>query len=73
MSIGLAKQWNDVLHGTTDEVSSPVRLDLPSPRRLGRTKDRSVSSSKPIVEAPWCLSGEKHEPVSDIDSVAADV
>src|SRR5436309_14883561 len=37
-----------------DEVSSYVRLDLLSLRRQGRPKDRSASSSDPMMERPWC-------------------
>src|SRR5664279_4440671 len=48
------KRWNDVPGGTMDEVSSYVRLDLPSLRRQGRPKDCSASSSNPIMEGPWC-------------------
>ena len=37
-----------------DEVSSFVRLDLPSLWRQGRHLDCSASSSNPIMEGPWC-------------------
>jgi len=37
-----------------DEVSSHVRLDLPSLWRQGRHLDCSASSSNPIMEGPWC-------------------
>jgi hypothetical protein len=33
-----------------DEVSSYVRLNLPLPRRQGRAKDCSTSSSNPMME-----------------------
>ncbi len=48
------ERWNDVPRGTMDEVSSHVRLDLPSLRRQGRPKDCSASSSNPMMEGPWC-------------------
>jgi hypothetical protein len=37
----------------------------------GRPKDCSASSSNPMMEGPWCRfrREEKHEPVSDIDTV----
>ena len=47
-------RWNDVPRGTMDEVSSFVRLDLPSLWRQGRHLDCSASSSNPIMEGPWC-------------------
>jgi len=37
-----------------DEVSSHVRLDLPSVWRQGRPKDWATSSSNPMMEGPWC-------------------
>src|SRR3974377_2168892 len=37
-----------------DEVSSYVRLALPSLWRQGRAKDCSTSSSNPMMEGPWC-------------------
>jgi len=37
-----------------DEVSSYVRLNLPSVRRQGRPKDCSTSSSNPMLEGPMC-------------------
>src|SRR5208282_4113564 len=46
-------RWNDVPRGTMDEVSSYVRLDLPSLRQQGRPKDCSTSFSNPIMEGPW--------------------
>src|SRR6516225_4798570 len=48
------QRWNDVPRGTMDEVSSYVRLNLPLPRRQGRAKDCSTSSSNPMMEGPWC-------------------
>ena len=51
---------------------SYVRLDLPSVRRQGRPKDCSTSSSNPMMEGPCADSEEKHEPVSDIHTVAVD-
>ena len=51
-----------------DEVSSPDRLDLPfvTARPLGRLF-RLVFNS--MMEGPGADSEEKHEPVSDIDTV----
>src|SRR5271163_1929867 len=47
--------WNDVPHGTMDEVRSYVRLDLPvSVCRQDRPKDCSTSFSNPMLEGPWC-------------------
>ena len=46
-----------------------LRLDLPSLRRQARPKDCSASSSNPMMEGPCADSEEKHEPVSDIDTV----
>ena len=43
---------NDVPRGTMDEVSSHVRLDLPSLRRQGRPIDCSTSSSNTLMEGP---------------------
>src|SRR5262249_7527522 len=60
------QRWNDVPRGTMDEVSSYVRLNLPLPRRQGRAKDCSTSSSNPMMEGPWCRvrrearAGERH-------------
>ena len=48
------ERWNDVPRGTMDEVSSHVRLDLPSLCRQGRPLDCSASSSDPMMEGPWC-------------------
>jgi hypothetical protein len=56
-----------------DEVSSYVRLKLPLPRRQGRAKDCSTSSSNPMMEGLGAESEEKREPVSDIDSGVADM
>jgi hypothetical protein len=47
------QRWN-VPRGTMDEVSSYVRLNLPSHCRQGRPKDCSASSSNPMMEGPWC-------------------
>jgi hypothetical protein len=55
-----------------DEVRSYVRLDLSPVCRQGRLKDCSTSSSNPMMEGPGADSEEKHEPVSDIDTAAAD-
>ena len=62
-------RWNDVPRGTMDEVSSLSRLDLPFACWQGRPKDCSASSSNPMMEGPWADSEEKHEPVSDIDTL----
>jgi len=59
---------NDVPRETMDEVSSYVRLDLPSVRRQGRPKDCSTSSSKPCWKGLSAESEEKREPASDIDT-----
>ena len=55
-----------------DEVRSYVRLDLSPVCRQGRLKDCSTSSSNPMMEGPGADSEEKHQPVSDIDTAAAD-
>ena len=55
-----------------DEVSSYVRLDLPSLWRQGRHLDCSASSSNPIMEGPGADSEEKREPVSDINTGAVE-
>ena len=52
-----------------DEVSSLSRLDLPLACWQGRLKDCSTLSSNPMMEGPWADSEEKHEPVSDIDTL----
>src|ERR1044072_8818072 len=68
-----AQWWNSVPRGTMDEVSSHVRLDLPTNSWQGRGKDCSASSSDPMMEGPWCrFRRAKHEPVSDIDNAAVD-
>jgi hypothetical protein len=41
-------------------------------RRQGRPKDRSTSSSNPMMEGPCADSDEKREPVSNIDTAAVD-
>ena len=46
------ERWKDVPHGTTDEVSSYVRLDLSLAWRQGRPIDGSASSSNPMMEGP---------------------
>jgi len=40
--------------------------------RQGHLKDRSTSSSNPMMEGPCADSGEKHEPASDVDAAAVD-
>ena len=61
---------DDVPRGTTDEVSSHVRLDLPNGQ--GRPKDCSTLSSNPMMEGPCAESEEKHEPASDADAAVVD-
>jgi hypothetical protein len=51
---GSTKPWNDVPRGTMDEVSSYVRLNLPSLLRQGRCEDCSTLSSNPMLEGPLC-------------------
>jgi hypothetical protein len=48
------RRWNDVPHGTMDEVRSLVRLDLPAVCRQGRSRDCSTSFSNPMLEGPAC-------------------
>ena len=55
-----------------DEVSSYVRLNLPSVRRQGRPKDCSTSSSNPCWKGLSAESEEKREPASDIDTATLD-
>src|SRR5215467_15190530 len=50
----LLPSQSDVPRGTMDDVSWYVRLSLPLPRRQGRAKDCSTSSSNPMMEGPWC-------------------
>ena len=61
---------DDVPRGTTDEVSSHVRLDLPIGQ--GRPKDCSTLSSNPMMEGPCAESEEKHEPASDADAAVVE-
>jgi len=44
-----------------DEVSSYVRLNLPSHWRQGRPKDCSTSSSNPMMEGPLVPSPKRSE------------
>src|SRR5262245_3939910 len=62
--IGENLRFHPTARGTMDEGSSYVRLNLPLPRRQGRAKDCSTSSSNPMMEGP----GARSEPVSDIDT-----
>jgi len=55
-----------------DEVSSHVRLVLPTDRRQHRPKDCSASSSNPVMERPGADSEEKHEPAGDIGTAVVD-
>jgi hypothetical protein len=63
--------WNGVPRGTMDEVSSHVRLDLPT--SIGKVA-RKIVPPRPRIPS-WkgrCAdSEEKHEPASDIDSLKA--
>jgi hypothetical protein len=56
--------------GTMDEVSSYFDLDLPSVRRQGRPKIVPPRPRIPYWKGPGTDSEEKHEPASDIDTVA---
>src|SRR6516225_6253747 len=62
------ERWNDVPHGTMDEVSSHVRLDLPFTARPPQRLFHLVLGS-PMMEGPGADSEEKREPVSDINTV----
>ena len=55
-----------------DEVSSHVGLDLPLVRRQGRLTDCSASSRIPWWNGLGADSGEKREPVGDIDIAVVD-
>jgi len=66
------KRWNNVPRGTMDEVSSHVRLDLPttaarSPQRLFRLVFGSHDGRALCAD-----SVEKHEPASDVSIAAVD-
>ena len=52
-----------------DEVRSYVCLDLPS---VAGKVDQKIVSPHSLMEGPGVDSEEKHEPVSDIDTAAAD-
>ena len=65
-------RWNDVPRGTMDEVSSYVRLDLPS---LDGKADQKIVPPRlriPYWKGPSAESEEKHEPASDINTEPAD-
>src|SRR6266567_1952695 len=66
------ERWNDVPRGTMDEVSSHVCLDLPF--LTARPPDRlfHLVLESHDGRAPGADSEEKHEPVSDIDTVVVD-
>jgi hypothetical protein len=55
-----------------DEVSSHVRLDLPSPDRKVAQKIVPPRPRIPSWKGLGADSEEKHEPASDIDTVMAD-
>src|SRR3954471_4716580 len=65
------ERWNDVPRGTMDEVSSHVRLDPAVTVRSWQRLFRLVLEFHD-GRAPGADSEEKHEPVSDIDTVAVD-
>jgi hypothetical protein len=56
--------------GPMDEVSLYLHLDLPSVRRQGRPKIVPPRLRIPYWKGPGTDSEEKHEPASDIDTVA---
>ncbi|MGB8629746.1 MAG: hypothetical protein WCD69_10180, partial [Xanthobacteraceae bacterium] len=64
--------WNDVPRGTMDEVSSYVRLDLPS--RDGKAARKIVPPRLriPKWKGPGAESEEKREPASFINAAVAD-
>src|SRR5471032_2539744 len=70
------EQWKDVPRGTMDEVSSHVRLDLPSPD--GKAVPKAVPKIvPPRLRIPYWKglgadSEDKREPASDIDTVVVD-
>jgi hypothetical protein len=65
------ERWNDVPRGTMDEVSSRVRLDPAVTVRSWQRLFRLVLESHD-GRAPGADSEEKHEPVSDIETVVVD-
>ena len=67
------ERWNDVPHGTMDEVRSYVRLDLPV-----QSAGKAAAKIVPLRPRTPCWKGlcadseEKREPVSDIDTAVVD-
>src|SRR5437588_13023843 len=66
------QRWNDVPRGTMDEVSSYVRLNLPSLDGKAVVKIVPPRLRIPRWKGPSAESEEKREPASDIDTVPAD-
>src|SRR5215207_3810526 len=66
------ERWNDVAHGTMDEVSSHVRLDLPLSDGKADPKIVPPRPRIPWWKGPGADSEEKREPVSDIDTAVVD-
>src|SRR5471030_3229690 len=66
------QRWNDVPRGTMDEVSSYVRLDLPSPDGKAVPKIVPPRLRIPYWKGLGADSEEKREPASDIDTVVVD-
>src|SRR6266403_1847082 len=67
-----AERWNDVPRGTMDEVSSYVCLVLPSTDGKAARKIVPPRLRIPYWKGLGADSEEKHEPVSDIDTVVVD-
>src|SRR5512143_3313904 len=65
-------RWHDVPHGTTNEVRSYVRLDLPPIGGKAAQKIVPPRSRTPCWKGLGADSEEKREPVSDIDTVLVD-
>src|SRR6266404_3373643 len=66
------KPWKDVPRGTMDEVSSHVCLVLPSTDGKAARKIVPPRLRIPYWKGLGADSEEKHEPVSDIDTVVVD-
>src|SRR6476660_520711 len=66
------ERWEDVPRGTMDEVSSYVRLVLPSTDGKAARKIVPPRLRIPYWKGLGADSEEKHEPVSDIDTVVVD-
>ena len=67
------ERWDDVPRGTMDEVSSSVRLDLPS-KSDGKAALQIVPPHLriPCWKGLGAASEEKRELASDLDTVAVD-